>query len=152
MKLLRGSERDLKLDIASAQAVTGNMKNIDDYIYPKTPGYQIECSKPFMSLISRTFPCKTKMKTCEKKRDCNEKSDEEAADDSPKELECSRMEFYQTLKVLIRMGGGERQGERNARRVVSRVDSISKIFIHFSFLSFDLIFLVYFCLLKMNQI
>lgn len=124
MKLLRGSERDLKLDIASAQVATSeNMNCKEDCIYPKTPGYQIECSKPFMSLICRTFPCNKTTKDLERKtpiRDSSLKSDDENGDDSLTE-ECSRsrIEFYQTLKALIRMGSGDKQLDRNARRGVS---------------------------------
>lgn len=48
MKLLRGSERDLKLDIASAQNTAPQTKH---------PSFQIESCKRFMSLSCRTVQC-----------------------------------------------------------------------------------------------
>lgn len=124
MKLLRDSERDLKLDIESAQAATYEYSNgTQDCNYPKTPGYQIECSKPFMSLICRTFPCNRILKnggdksaTCDSPgKNDNASGDDKISDDSS----CSKIEFYQTLKALIRMGSGDKYLDRNARRAVS---------------------------------
>lgn len=47
MKLLRGSERDLKLDIARAQAVNADhhTQDAEEFEYPKTPSYHIESNK-----------------------------------------------------------------------------------------------------------
>lgn len=124
MKLLRGSERDLKLDIASAQSTTiEHVTCEEDCNYPKTPGYQVECSQPFLSLMCRTLPCHKTNKNGENKisvYESAEKSDTENGDDGVAE-ECSysRLEFYHTLKALIRMGSGERHLDRHARRAVS---------------------------------
>lgn len=122
MKLLRGSERDLKLHISTAQTVDG-WKG-EDSSYPKTPGYQIECTKPFMSLMCRTFPCNkivdktnNKAPTVYSVVDKNENvNDEDSLCDN---CSPSKAEFYQTLKALIRMGSGEKYLDRNTRRAVS---------------------------------
>lgn len=117
MKLLRGSERDLKLDIVSAQAITSGSLNGEDDCYPKTPGYQIECTQPFMSLMCRTFPCNKITKCVEKSalvRDIIVKTDDENDEDDSltEEHSRSRMNFYLTLKALIRMGSGEKHVKR----------------------------------------
>lgn len=119
MKVHRGHERDLKLDIARAQAI--NDKLCDEYEYPRTPGYHIESSKRFMSLLCRTFPCNLAERKVEKTSESDAKvntvdniNQECVSDKCPK----SRVEFYDTLKLLIRMGS-ERHCERNPRRVVS---------------------------------
>jgi mitogen-activated protein kinase kinase kinase 4 len=113
LKMLRGSERDLKLDIASAQAASDKGH---DYKPPKTPqpSYQIESCKRFMSLSGRTVPC-SKMK----------KADSENKTDNVINVECSenRAEFYNTFSMLIRMGY-DKHPEKNHRRVLSREEHL----------------------------
>ncbi|KAJ8934430.1 hypothetical protein NQ318_017131 [Aromia moschata] len=128
MKLLRGSERDLKLDIASAQAVNSEKVNggcgAQEFEYPRTPSYHIESNNRFQSLSCRTFPCN---------RQANDKaglasfSEESSSAGSAVCEECplSRVEFYHTLRALIRMGCGERQTqERSTRRAMSREETM----------------------------
>ncbi|CAG9765356.1 unnamed protein product [Ceutorhynchus assimilis] len=128
MKLLRGSERDLKLDIVSAQASAqvgpAQSKKSGFGVWqsyghaPKTPSYSIESCKRFMCLMGRTLPChKQAFKDCKednKKKDSQEVSAEECPQ--------SRVEFYQTLSALIRMGVGKE--DRNPRRGMSREESL----------------------------
>lgn len=127
MKLLRESERDLKLDIASARAAScENSNSIQDCNYPKTPGYQIECSKPFMSLMCRTFPCNRIPKSGGNRTpncDSPVKTDNtNGGDKTADDYSCSKIEFYQTLKALIRMGSGDKYLDRNTRRAVSIIN------------------------------
>ncbi|KAJ8933736.1 hypothetical protein NQ314_013829, partial [Rhamnusium bicolor] len=126
MKLLRGSERDLKLDIASAQAATTEKPNgqPQEYDYPKTPSYQIESCNRFMSLSCRTVPCNRQsvngksVSSVTFSEDCSIGS---ASDECP----LSRVEFYHTLRALIRMGCRDKQlQERNPRRVMSREETL----------------------------
>ncbi|XP_030753033.1 mitogen-activated protein kinase kinase kinase 4 [Sitophilus oryzae] len=129
MKLLRGSERDLKLDIVSAQApfqYGGPKKPSQNWHNtPKTPlpSYQIESGKRFMSLMCRTIPCH---KQTGESRNCKILKDYDftVKGTSSDSIECpqSRVDFYQTLSVLIRMGGTK--DERNPRRVMSREESL----------------------------
>ncbi|CAG9822697.1 unnamed protein product [Phaedon cochleariae] len=124
MKLLRGSERDLKLDIASAQAaISENGGRREDANFPITPSYQIESHKRFMSLVGRTIPCKQKACSKEDKRypagfGVLEGSGANGGEGD--EYLAPRVEFYQTLKALIRMGCGE----RNPRRAMSREETL----------------------------
>lgn len=123
MKLLRGSERDLKLHISTTQTADG-CKGEQECSYPKTPSYQIECTKPFMSLMCRTFPCSKIVDNTNNKApivysvaDKNESvNDEDSLWDN---CSPSKAEFYQTLKALIRMGSGDKCLDRNTRRAVS---------------------------------
>ncbi|CAG9857381.1 unnamed protein product [Phyllotreta striolata] len=105
MKLLRGSERDLKLDIAIAQAANSDHQLHDDLPeeleYPKTPSYQIESNKRFMSLMGRTVPCKKQF--CPKGR---------AKDEEQENRSCERNEEEPPLN-----------GECPARRM-SREESL----------------------------
>ncbi|XP_018572330.1 uncharacterized protein LOC108911791 [Anoplophora glabripennis] len=118
MKLLRGSERDLKLDIASAQAVTAAEKAPDqpqEFEYPRTPGYQIESCNRFMSLSCRTVACSRQAGGHLKSSDVL--GEESGASSAGDECPASRVEFYHTLKALIRMGCGDKQvQDRNPRR------------------------------------
>lgn len=119
MKLLRGSERDLKLDIASAQAARAS-KEPQEFEYPRTPGYQIESCNRFMSLSCRTVPCNRQAGGQPRASDvlCEESSADSVGDECP----ASRVEFYHTLRALIRMGCGDKQlQDRNPRRAVSTV-------------------------------
>uniref|UniRef100_A0A6P7FXN3 Mitogen-activated protein kinase kinase kinase 4 n=1 Tax=Diabrotica virgifera virgifera TaxID=50390 RepID=A0A6P7FXN3_DIAVI len=125
MKLLRGSERDLKLDIARAQAASAEFYNKDDSTNdfpPKTPSYQIESTNRFMSLVGRTFPCK---KICPLKRVIGKKVDEKKKEDDQKKFEAlkllgydKRVEFYHIMKSLIKMGEKAVLSD-NAKRLVN---------------------------------
>lgn len=110
LKMLRGSERDLKLDIASAQAASE--KN-QEFKHPKTPqpSYQIESCRRFMSLSCRTIPCSKLLKKSDKKVKCDELSNEECSE--------NRVDFYNTFSMLIRMGCGDKTQEMSHRRAVS---------------------------------
>ncbi|KAG5876197.1 hypothetical protein JTB14_001940 [Gonioctena quinquepunctata] len=124
MKLLRGSERDLKLDIASAQAISseGAINNQEDCDYPKTPSYRIESCSRFKSL--RTLPCKQKSCHVENNVLITTPLDEEN-NDPVDECPAPRVEFYKTLSALVRMGSGDKSSQdRNPRRVMSREESL----------------------------
>lgn len=116
LRLLRGSERDLKLDIASAQLNSLHDHMIDSHPPLKTPqpSVQIESCKQFKSLCSKPVTCPKK--SVEPFIDYTKEEDEE-------ENDCSqdRVEFHKMLSLLIRMGCGDRQvqGRANPRRVVS---------------------------------
>lgn len=116
LRLLRGSERDLKLDIASAQLNSMHDHGIDSYPPLKTPqpSVQIESCKQFKSLCS-------KLVTCPKKT-VDPLISESAKDESAEQDERSqnRVEFHKMLSLLIRMGCGEKQVQEraNPRRIV----------------------------------
>ncbi|KAJ8977699.1 hypothetical protein NQ317_005432 [Molorchus minor] len=125
MKLLRGSERDLKLDIASAQAANmekasekADQNQPPDCDYPKTPSYHIESNNRFLRrfrVIDRVLTGKSGSAVTE------ESSAGSASDECP----ISRVEFYHTLKALIRMGCKEKPlQERNPRRAMSREETL----------------------------
>ena len=126
MKLLRGSERDLKLDISRAQ----NYPPIetDEGIYeipPVTPQHnlQVEGSKQFKSLSSRRVPCNRRLVRSVSGNFAN-------IDIEIGECQPSRVEFHKTLCLLVRMGCGDKQiPDRNNRRAVS-YDSIN-LFVDF---------------------
>ncbi|XP_050500653.1 mitogen-activated protein kinase kinase kinase 4 isoform X1 [Diabrotica virgifera virgifera] len=130
MKLLRGSERDLKLDIARAQAASAEFYNKDDSTNdfpPKTPSYQIESTNRFMSLVGRTFPCK---KICPLKRVIGKKVDEKKKEDDQKKFEAlkllgydKRVEFYHIMKSLIKMGEKAVLSD-NAKRLMTREETL----------------------------
>ncbi|XP_072379939.1 mitogen-activated protein kinase kinase kinase 4 isoform X2 [Diabrotica undecimpunctata] len=130
MKLLRGSERDLKLDIARAQAASAEFYNKDDSTNdfpPKTPSYQIESTNRFMSLVGRTFPCK---KMCHMKRVIGKKVDEKKKEDDQKKFEAlkllgydKRVEFYHIMKSLIKMGEKAVLSD-NAKRLMTREETL----------------------------
>ncbi|KAJ8914598.1 hypothetical protein NQ315_017303 [Exocentrus adspersus] len=129
MKLLRGSERDLKLDIASAQAVaTGPKQGAQpEFEYPRTPGYQIESCNRFMSLSCRTVACSRQTGAQGRTASVAAVGQENGTSSSGgDECPASRVEFYHTLRALIRMGCGDRQQtqERNPRRAISREETL----------------------------
>ncbi|EEZ98383.1 mitogen-activated protein kinase kinase kinase 4 [Tribolium castaneum] len=116
LKMLRGSERDLKLDIASAQAASE--KN-QEFKHPKTPqpSYQIESCKRFMSLSCRTVPCSKLLKSKkDNKVKCDEISNEECSE--------NRVDFYNTFSMLIRMGCGDKTQEMSHRRALSKEEHL----------------------------
>lgn len=127
LRLLRGSERDLKLDITSAQLSSMHDSLNDSHVPIKTPqpSVQIESCKQFKSLCSIPVSCPKKSSQPLKNGDTKEENSEEE--------ECSqnRVEFHKMLSLLIRMGCGDKQAQErvNPRRNVSAV-AISKIYIH----------------------
>lgn len=128
IKLLRGSERDLKLDIARAQTIaTEHLRGDGDVYTPKTPSYQIETKKRFKSLMCRTFPC-PKVKKVEQSEEFDAKNSGEKEENSASD-ECSqsRVVFYDTLKLLIRMGSGDKSLDRHPRRGVG-INNINQFY------------------------
>ncbi|KAK4881354.1 hypothetical protein RN001_004673 [Aquatica leii] len=117
MKLLRGSERDLKLDIASAQL---NAANSEIKREPKLshPFMQVESCRRFMSLCSRRVVCS------------NNKTNATIIKENhlePINSECpqGRVDFHKTLSILIRMGCGDKTvTDRGARRHISREEQL----------------------------
>lgn len=108
MKLLRGSERDLKLDITSAQNMAHGVGKLNSEV--KHPSFQIESCKLFKSLSCRTVQClRPFVKKIPFSPEVRERS----------ECPQTRVEFHNTLSMLIRMGGGDsKQTDRNTRRNV----------------------------------
>lgn len=112
LKLLRGSERDLKLDISRARVGPSTFDGSDERAESlplKTPvTIQIETANRFMSLVSRpvsTFIDKKSLSCCPEPENC------------PK----NRVDFYKTFSLLIRMGCKENKPQdRNCRRHVSK--------------------------------
>ncbi|XP_050312904.1 mitogen-activated protein kinase kinase kinase 4 isoform X2 [Anthonomus grandis grandis] len=120
LKLLRGSERDLKLDIVTAQAV--HSKKFGPYDWePRTPSYSIECGKRFMCLSGRMQPCQREHPATIESEEVGG-GKKTAVEDNSAECPQSRVEFYQTLSLLIRMGGTKE--ERSTRRGMSREESL----------------------------
>ncbi|XP_066255609.1 mitogen-activated protein kinase kinase kinase 4 isoform X2 [Euwallacea similis] len=120
LKLLRGSERDLKLDIASAQAAAVPPRKPGGWHHgggPKTPSYSIESCKRFMCLMGRTLPC-------HKQIEGKIEDEEQGINKEVATVECpqSRVDFFRTLSMLIRMGVGKE--EKNPRRGMSREESL----------------------------
>lgn len=109
LKLLRGSERDLKLDITSAQINFTNDNSVD--CPPKTPSVQIESCKRFKSLCSRPIAF-FKSQASQKK---------EIAEEHSADFCTNRIEFHRTLSLLIRMGFSDKplQERGNTKRIVS---------------------------------
>lgn len=123
MKLLRGSERDLKLDIASAQAMQHEMNGFERPRTPQ-PKYHIESSKRFMCLVGRTMVCPRNRYSCDSKLPDQKFSLDEEEQQTEDEALCSRIEFHQTLCLLVRMGGADKNcQDRNPKRILSREEN-----------------------------
>lgn len=113
MKLLRGSERDLKLDIVSAQENAANIENKKESKTPN-PFMQVEGCRRFMSLCSKRV-----IQTNNKN---NTEITTETNSTGFNNIECpqSRVDFHKTLSMLIRMGFGDKSvQDRSTRRHVS---------------------------------
>lgn len=116
LKLLRGSERDLKLDINRARVSSsfhyGGSDERAESLPLKIPlPIQIETANRFLSLISRpvTFLDKKNPSCCPEPEGC------------PK----NRVDFYKTFSMLIRMGCKEKQPqERSCRRHISQEEQV----------------------------
>lgn len=107
---MRGSERDLKLDISSAQSYVTSEEH--PALTPQL-SLQIEGCKRFKSLCSRRV-------TCSKKDASKISFDVSNIDNLDDETECpqSRIEFHKTLDMLIRLGCLQ---EKNPKRHVSYI-------------------------------
>lgn len=114
MKLLRGSERDLKLDIAVAQNINKFDPAPEDIPKTPQPSVQVEGCKRFRSLCSRlvAFPGN-------RHRPATLHSSN--VYDLVEVAECpqSRVDFHKTLCLLVRMGSDKSLSDRNPRRHVS---------------------------------
>ncbi|XP_057666250.1 mitogen-activated protein kinase kinase kinase 4 [Diorhabda carinulata] len=127
MKLLRGSERDLKLDIARAQAANVDFQSQGDCCldYPKTPSYQIEGNRRFMSLVARTFPCSKKQilkKTVEFQL-TDFDLEEFSQDLWNAEGFDKKVEFFLIMRSLL-MLGEKNDVSDNAKRAMSKEETI----------------------------
>ncbi|XP_017780860.1 PREDICTED: mitogen-activated protein kinase kinase kinase 4 isoform X2 [Nicrophorus vespilloides] len=116
IKLLRGSERDLKLDISSAQ-MAANENSLCTEV-PTTPqSRQIEGCNRFKCLRSKQV-------AAERRQPRRAISINAVLSGTGPITECpqSRIEFYETFSMLIKMGCIEKSAPdaRNARRHVSR--------------------------------
>ncbi|XP_067008813.2 mitogen-activated protein kinase kinase kinase 4 isoform X2 [Anabrus simplex] len=112
MKLLRESERDIKLDYANVRYSMPPMLEQDDdrsesmpLIVPQ-PAIKVESCNRFMSLTSKLVAC----------RNCV------PAEEQPSTKGCSqdRVDFFNTFSILIRMGSSEKQIDKNPRRQLSK--------------------------------
>ncbi|KAF5306496.1 hypothetical protein FQR65_LT07324 [Abscondita terminalis] len=118
MKLLRGSERDLKLDIASAQLNAANTE-VNKESKLLHPFMQVEGCRRFMSLCSR------RVTSSNTKSFATKVQKENKVDVINSECPQSRVEFHKTLSILIRMGCGEKPvTDRGARRHISREEQL----------------------------
>lgn len=113
MQRLRGSERDLKLDLSDIHV--GPTVNKDDRAESlPQPAIKVETCNRFMSLTSKLVACKNvafapKPQFCAPTEEC------------PK----NRIEFYQMFSSLIKMGNAEKQGDMsNCRRQLSREEHL----------------------------
>lgn len=111
MKLLRGSERDLKLDITSAQSIN-KYNNINETI-PKTPlpSVQIEGCKRFKSLCSRLVTVPKVVK-----REAVSIGPNSSEVDEISGCPQTRVDFHKTLSLLIRMGCDKQTSEKYPTR------------------------------------
>lgn len=115
MKLLRGSERDLKLDIASAQSRFVREQKPDE-CDPSTPlpSFHIESCKQFKSLCSKRIILPARANST---NEINKKNNIDVNED----VSCSqsRVDFHKTLSLLVKLGCGDKVAhERNPRRHV----------------------------------
>ncbi|KAF5299190.1 hypothetical protein FQA39_LY02363 [Lamprigera yunnana] len=116
MKLLRGSERDLKLDIASAQmnAISNEVSREPKVAHPFM---QVESCRRFMSLCSKKVVSSNKSNTNIIKESTLEPANSECSQ--------SRVDFHKTLSILIRLGCGDKPvTDRGTRRHISREEQL----------------------------
>lgn len=117
MKLLRGSERDLKLDISRAQ-VNASLSMQNEILPQHTtfqPFIQVQGCKRFLSLMSR------RVAHCSKSAQDDDESCKNEAELTEK-IECpqNRIDFHVFLSKLVKMGAGDKSiQDKNARRNVS---------------------------------
>lgn len=122
MKLLRGSERDLKLDIASAQAAqTMNMIHFPNAPPTPQPSFQVETQKRFMCLSGRTiFSSISNRHSYDSKLEEKKKQVIESQDDESDKAITTRVEFHRNLCILIKIGINDKQADRSTKRCPSR--------------------------------
>ncbi|CAH0558812.1 unnamed protein product [Brassicogethes aeneus] len=118
LKLLRGSERDLKLDIVSAQALTSKVKGHEEPTTP-IPSYQIEGCNRFLSLSCRTTKCQRSQSV---KKLPSSPRESRIVIDSDEENQ-KRLEFYADFKALIKVGIADKI-DRNSRRGFTREETL----------------------------
>ncbi|XP_069698248.1 mitogen-activated protein kinase kinase kinase 4 isoform X1 [Periplaneta americana] len=110
MKLLRGSERDLKLDISSSEQTTFSIEHAGEDraesmpVVTPQPAIKVETSNRFLSLTSKLVACRALKKHGGGKII--------KTDDHPDD----RAEFYKMFSTLIRMGSSDKQCDKNPRR------------------------------------
>lgn len=113
MQRLRGSERDLKLDLSDVHISPPVSKEERAESLPQ-PAIKVETCNRFMSLTSKLVACKNLAFSCKPQFS------------APTE-ECpqNRVEFYQMFSSLIKMGNAEKQGDMtNCRRQLSREEHL----------------------------
>lgn len=117
IKLLRESERDLKLDVSGAGYAAHIMENGSEDraeslpAVPPQPVIKVETCNRFLSLTSKLVACnvlRSKGGLKEKPVDC------------PNE----RVDFYNMFSTLIRMGSSDKQNDKNPRRHLSREEHL----------------------------
>lgn len=113
MQRLRGSERDLKLDLSDIHISPPVSKEERAESLPQ-PAIKVETCNRFMSLTSKLVACKNlafsaKPHFCAPTEECPQ----------------NRIEFYQMFSSLIKMGNAEKQGDMtNCRRQLSREEHL----------------------------
>lgn len=120
MKLLRGSERDLKLDINSAQLhAFQEQKHKDNNNTLTIPKWKVETCKQFRCLASRRVTLPAKVNSFNEPTKLTNEDD-----DNDEDLTCpqNRIIFHKTFSLLIRLGCNDKTGhERQTRRHVSKL-------------------------------
>lgn len=121
MKLLRGSERDLKLDINSAQLhAVQDQKHKDGSSTVTIPRWKVETCKQFRCLASRRVTLPAKVNSFNDAVQISNGDDDE-------DLSCpqNRIDFHKTFSLLVRLGCNEKSGhDRHPRRHVSKVNAL----------------------------
>ncbi|XP_033609208.1 mitogen-activated protein kinase kinase kinase 4 isoform X3 [Cryptotermes secundus] len=116
MQLLRGSERDLKLDVSDMEHAAYTMENGGEDraeslpAVPPQPAIKVETCNRFLSLTSKLVACNVL-----KSKDLKEK---------PVDCPDSRVDFYNVFSKLIRMGSSDKQNDKNPRRHLSREEHL----------------------------
>uniref|UniRef100_A0A1B6CZG1 Mitogen-activated protein kinase kinase kinase N-terminal domain-containing protein n=1 Tax=Clastoptera arizonana TaxID=38151 RepID=A0A1B6CZG1_9HEMI len=111
MQRLRGSERDLKLDLSNVR--TGSSKEERAESLPQQPVLKVQSCNRFMSLSSKLVACQHFgfMRS-------------HFQPQTTEECSQSRVEFYQTFSLLIKMGNVEKQGEVTCKRQLSKEEHL----------------------------
>lgn len=113
MQRLRGSERDLKLDLSDIH-INPSINKEDRAESLPQPAIKVETCNRFMSLTSKLVACKNIAFPAKPQFSAT-------TEECPK----SRIEFYQTFSSLIKMGNAEKQGDMtNCRRQLSREEHL----------------------------
>ncbi|XP_012283041.1 mitogen-activated protein kinase kinase kinase 4 isoform X2 [Orussus abietinus] len=118
LKLLRGNERDLKLDVGAALSYVDK----DDHLQVSTPNnMKVETRNRFRCLLSK--PVGVEEKKAEKvKTPLVNSTKEETAAQSPRSQSIKEREiFHDTFSFLIKLGSSDK--ERNCHRQMSREET-----------------------------